>query len=64
MDEPKPKKRNKSKHPHHATTKPVSENQKMRKCLKCGEMFLSDGPGNRLCGCKGAYAGVPFAIRH
>lgn len=21
-----------------------------RKCLKCNEMFKSDGPGNRICG--------------
>ncbi len=23
-----------------------------RRCLRCGRMFESAGPGNRICGCK------------
>lgn len=30
-------------------TKPAAEKRKERRCLKCGEGFLSDGPGHRIC---------------
>ena len=47
-------------------SKPVAEdiNECERKCLKCREAFLSNGPGNRICGpCSHSnygYAGVVY----
>lgn len=31
------------------TKSPYSVPTSLRKCLQCGEMFLSKGPGNRIC---------------
>lgn len=34
--------------------KPDTSDRKLRKCLKCAEMFMSEHIGNRMCGrCKG-----------
>jgi len=30
-------------------TKDNKDNHKERTCLKCGKLFMSNGPGNRLC---------------
>lgn len=37
--------------PDHSHLKPDTSQQKMRRCLQCARMFLSNGPGYRFCGC-------------
>jgi len=34
---------------YHAMEKKIITQEKKRSCLKCGETFLSNGPGNRKC---------------
>ena len=37
--------------------------RKLRRCLCCGEEFLSEGPHNRLCGCHGGlHEAEPYRV--
>lgn len=43
-------KREKSKHPVPRLSARLRRQRKSRTCLRCGKDFMSDGPGNRICG--------------